>query len=71
MVRWIKWAYTLSGRDLRSICRVAGGKSGEWGLHRRMGKAFSDSDRVWLGSKGVTGVTTPALKGAEFIYVKQ
>ena len=26
---------------------------------------------VWLGSKGVTGVTTPALKGAEFIYVKQ
>ena len=50
---------------------MAGGKAGEWGLHRRMGKAFSDSDRVWLGSKGVTGVTTPALKGAEFIYVKQ
>ena len=35
-----------------------------------MGKAFWDSDRVWLGSKGVIGYTTPSLKGAEFIYVK-
>ena len=45
-MRWIKWAYPLSGRDSRSICIVAGGKAGEWGLQRRMGKAFWDSDSL-------------------------